>query len=164
VLFLLLICFSCCKLCCYVFKCVMLLIVLFCVLLTVLFCVLFVCKCVLHCHHRRQHKVSYHTSHSTPFFPLYHFQCRFQIIALFYSALFWLSLNLHLSSVYCFMFRFIFCLFLSTCSAIFIVYLLFIPTNAHIYYNIKLYYKLSYMFRCFCTIFRELCYFVCQSY
>jgi len=34
-------------------------------------------------------------------------------------------------------------------------YLLFVPTNAHICYNIKLYYRCSYMFRCFCTIFRK---------
>jgi len=41
---------------------------------------------------------------------------------------------------------------------IFIVYYLFVPTNAHthIYQNIKLYYERSYMFQWFYTIFREL--------
>ena len=32
------------------------------------------------------------------------------------------------------------------------------PTAIYIYLNIKLYHKRSYMFRCFCTIFRELWY------
>ena len=52
-------------------------------------------------------------------------------------------------------------------------YLLLVSTNAHththththiyiyIYLNITLYYKRSYMFRCLCTIFRELWYCVC---
>jgi hypothetical protein len=31
-------------------------------------------------------------------------------------------------------------------------------------YGTKLYYKRSYMFRCLCTIFRELIYCVCLSY
>jgi len=59
---------------------VLLLILLFCVLLIVLFCVQFVCKRQHNC---SQHNVSYHTSHSTPLFPLYHIQCRVQIITLF---------------------------------------------------------------------------------
>jgi len=41
-------------------------------------------------------------------------------------------------------------------SCIFIVYYLFVATSAHTYIKILNYYKRCYMFRYFCTMFREI--------
>ena len=46
----------------------------------------------------------------------------------------------------------------------FIVYYSFVATGAHTYIKILNYHKSFYIFRCFCTIFREILYCVRSSY